>query len=199
MTFINSALFNPGWRERRGLDYRDLELPESGERLTRERFEALHAAPEPRLVLIHTNPDEVVDAVIADPLVAIASDGLKDHPRGAGTHARVLARYVRDQKTIALSEAIRKMSLMPAQRLEKATPEAKRLGRLQQGAQADIVVFDPQTVQDHATFRAPTEASAGVRYLVVAGTVVVNEGRIIDGAVPGRALAHNTDSRQQDR
>ena len=102
MTFINSALFNPGWRERRGLDYGDLELPESGERLTRERFEALHAAPEPRLVLIHTNPDEVVDAVIADPLVAIASDGLKDHPRGAGTHARVLARYVRDQKTITL-------------------------------------------------------------------------------------------------
>jgi hypothetical protein len=65
MTFINSALFNPGWRERRGLDYRDLELPESGERLTRERFEALHAAPEPRLILIHTNPDAVVDAIIA--------------------------------------------------------------------------------------------------------------------------------------
>ncbi len=199
MTFINSALFNPGWRERRGLDYRDLELPESGERLTRERFEALHAAPEPRLVLIHTNPDEVVDAVIVAPLVAVASDGLKDHPRGAGTHARVLARYVRDQKTITLNDAIRKMSLMPAQRLEKATPEAKRLGRLQQGAQADIVVFDPQTVQDRATFRAPTEASTGVRYLVVAGTVVVNEGRIVEGVAPGRALVRNTDSRQPDR
>lgn len=199
MTFINSALFNPGWRERRGLDYRDLELPESGERLTRERFEVLHAAPEPRLVLIHTNPDEVVDAVIADPLVVIASDGVKDHPRGAGTHARVLARYVRDQKTITLSEAIRKMSLMPAQRLEKATAEAKRLGRLQQGAQADIVVFNPQAIQDHATFRAPTEASTGVRYLVVAGTVVVNEGRVVEGVAPGRALGRNTDSRQQDR
>ena len=199
MTLINSALFNPGWRDQRGLDYRDLELPESGERLTRERFEALHAAPEPRLVLIHTNLDEVVDAVIANPLVVIASDGLKDHPRGAGTHARVLARYVRDQKTITLSEAIRKMSLMPAQRLEKATSEANRLGRLQQGAQADIVVFDPQTVQDNATFRAPTEASAGVRYLVVAGTVVVNEGRVIEGVVPGRALSVDTDSRRQDR
>src|SRR5205823_6664734 len=106
MTFINSALFNPGWRERRGLDYSDLELPDSGERLTRERFEVLHASPDPRLVLIHTNPDEVVDAVIAAPLVMIASDGLKDHPRGAGTHARVLARYVRDQKTITLNDAI---------------------------------------------------------------------------------------------
>ena len=195
MTFINSALFNPGWREQRGLDYSDLELPESGERLTRERFEALHAASEPRLILIHTNPDEVVDAVIANPLVAIASDGLKEHPRGAGTYARVLARYVRDQKRITLNDAIRKMSLLPAQRLEKATPEAKRLGRLQQGAQADIVVFDPQTVQDRATYRAPTEASTGVRYLVVAGTVVVDGGRIVEGVAPGRALVRTAKSR----
>jgi len=199
MTFINSALFNPGWRERRGLDYRDLELPESGERLTRDRFEALHAAPEPRLVLIHTNPDAVVDAIIAAPLVAIASDGLKDHPRGAGTHARVLARYVRDQKTITLNDAIRKMSLLPAQRLEKATPDAKRIGRLQQGAQADIVVFDPQTVQDRAGFRAPTEASVGVRYLLVAGTLVVNDGRIVEGVTPGRAFVGNSDSQRQGR
>jgi N-acyl-D-aspartate/D-glutamate deacylase len=199
MTFINSALFDPGWRERRGLDYHDLELPASGERLTRERFEALHASPEPRLVLIHTNSDEVVDAVIAAPLVAIASDGLKDHPRGTGTHARVLARYVRDQKTITLTDAIRKMSLMPAQRLEKVTPDAKRIGRLQQGAQADVVVFDPQTVQDRASFRAPLEASVGVRYLLVAGTVVVNDGHIVEGVAPGRAFVRNIDSRQQGR
>jgi N-acyl-D-aspartate/D-glutamate deacylase len=196
MTFINSALFNPGWREKRGLEYSDLELPETGERLTRERFEALHGAPEPRLVLIHTNPDEVVDAIIADPAVPIASDGLKDHPRGAGTHARVLARYVRDQRTINLSDAIRKMSLMPAQRLEKTTAVARRLGRLQQGAQADIVVFDARTIQDRATFRAPVEASEGVRYLIVAGTLVVDGGRIVEGATPGRALV--SESRPQE-
>jgi N-acyl-D-aspartate/D-glutamate deacylase len=199
MTFINSAYFDPGWRERKGLDYGDLELPESGERLTRERFEVLHAAPDPRVVLIHTNPDELVDAVMAAPLVAVASDGLKDHPRGTGTHARVLARYVRDQKTITLNDAIRKMSLMPAQRLEKVTPDAKRVGRLQQGAQADIVVFDPQTVQDRASLRAPTEASVGVRYLVVAGTIVVNDGHIVKGVAPGRAFVRNIDSRQQGR
>jgi N-acyl-D-aspartate/D-glutamate deacylase len=188
MTTINSAHFNPGWRERRNLDYDDLELPETGERLTRERFEALHADPQSRVVLIHMNPDAVVDAVIAEPSVMIASDGVKEHPRGAGTHARVLARYVRDQKTITLTDAVRRMSLMPAQRLEKSLPDAKRLGRLQQGAQADIVVFDPGTIQDHATFRAPTEPSTGVRYLVVAGTVVVDDGRLVEGAVPGRPL-----------
>jgi N-acyl-D-aspartate/D-glutamate deacylase len=192
MTLINSAHFNPGWQEKRSLDYGDLELPETGERLTRERFEALHADPEPHTVLIHMNPEEVVDAVIADPSVMIASDGVKDHPRGAGTHARVLARHVRDQKTITLMDAMRKMSLMPAQRLETVLPDAKRLGRLQQGVQADIVVFDPDAIQDHATFRAPTEPSTGVKYLVVAGTVVVDDGRLVEGAVPGRPLIRNS-------
>jgi N-acyl-D-aspartate/D-glutamate deacylase len=193
MTFINSALFNPGWRERRGLEFSDLELPDSGERLTRERFEALHAAPEPRLVLIHTNPDDVVDAIIAAPTVAVASDGLKDHPRGAGTHARVLARYVRDQKTLSLSDAIRKMALLPAQRLEKSTSEARRLGRLQEGAQADVVVFDAQTIRDRATFRSPTEASVGVRHLLVAGTPVVDDGRLVEGAAPGRPIVRKVE------
>jgi N-acyl-D-aspartate/D-glutamate deacylase len=87
------------------------------------------------------------------------------------------------------------MSLMPAQRLEKVLPDAKRLGRLQQGAQADIVVFDPATVEDRATFRAPAEASVGVRYLIVAGTVVVDDGRIVEGAVPGRPLVRNITGR----
>ena len=195
MTFINSAVFNPGWREKRGIDYSDLELPETGERLTRERFDELHAGREPQLVLLHQNPDDVVDAIVADPAVAIASDGFRDHPRGAGTRARVLARYVREQKSMTLSAAIRKMSLMPAQRLEKATRQATRLGRVQQGAQADLVVFDPQTVQDRSTFRAPTEASVGVRYLVVAGTVVVDDGQMVEGVAPGRAVVRDIAAR----
>jgi N-acyl-D-aspartate/D-glutamate deacylase len=186
MTAINSAYFNPGWREKRRLDYGDLEIPESGERLTRERFEALHASPEPRLVLIHVNPEEVVAAVIANPLVTIASDGVTQHPRGAGTYSRVLARYVREQKAVALTEAIRKMSLMPAQRLETMSPEAKRIGRLQEGARADIVAFDTQAIRDRASFRAPTEASVGVRYLVVAGTLAVDNGRFVEGVAPGQ-------------
>jgi N-acyl-D-aspartate/D-glutamate deacylase len=196
MTAANSAYFNPGWREKRRLDYGDLEDPESGERLTRERFEALHAAPEPRLILIHVNPEEVVRAVIADSLVTIASDGVMQHPRGAGTYSRVLARYVREQKAITLAEAIRKMSLMPAHRLETMSSEAKRIGRLQEGARADIVAFDPQAIHDRASFRAPTEPSVGVRYLVVAGTLVVDGGRFVEDVAPGQAFVRNADSRR---
>lgn len=188
MTFINSAFFGPGWREKRGLDYGSVQLPESGERLTKKRFDALRALAEPRLVLIHMNPDEVVDAIIADPQVAIASDGLNAHPRGAGAYSRVLARYVRDKGTITLNEAIRKMSLLPAQRLEQVMPRAKRLGRIQVGAHADIVVFDAQSIQDQATFSEPTKPSVGVKYLIVSGTVVVDQGRIVEGVAPGQAF-----------
>lgn len=186
MTLINSAYFNPGWREKRGLDYDDIEIPETGERLTKERFDALYSATEGRFILIHVNPDSVVDAVMAEPSVMVASDGVSLHPRGAGTRARVLSRYVRDQKSLSLVDAIRKMSLMPARRLERLNPEAKRLGRIQEGARADIAVFDPETVEDRATFRAPTEASVGVRYVLVAGTLVVDGGRFVEGVAPGQ-------------
>ncbi|PYQ23201.1 MAG: D-glutamate deacylase [Acidobacteria bacterium] len=188
MTAINSAIFNPGWREKMGLDYADLELPDSGERLTRERFEALHAAPEPRLVLVHVNPDAIVDAVIRHPLVMIASDGLGPHPRNAGTYARVLSRYVRAQQSLTLMDALRKMTLLPARRLETATAAARRKGRLQEGADADVVVFDAASIADRATYRSPAEPSVGVRFLLVAGTLVVDAGRIVDGVVPGRGL-----------
>src|SRR5207244_11411785 len=85
MTAINSALFNPGWRERLGVQFSDLQMVDTGERLDSERFERYHRSPEPRLVIIHTNPPELVDAVMLHPLVIVASDGHiaggKGHPR----------------------------------------------------------------------------------------------------------------------
>jgi len=86
----------------------------------------------------------MVDVVIRHPLVMIASDGDKGHPRNAGTYSQILARYVRHTGSITLMDAIRKMSLMPAQRMEKSTPAARLKGRLQEGADADVVVFDPE-------------------------------------------------------
>ena len=85
-------------------------------------------------------------------------------------------------------DAIRKMSLMPAQMLECSTPAARQKGRLQEGADADIVVFDAATISDRSTFEKPMEPSVGVRYLVVGGTVVVDEGKILPDVFPGRAL-----------
>jgi N-acyl-D-aspartate/D-glutamate deacylase len=188
MTLINSALFNPGWREKLGVGYDALQLPDTGEKLTKERFEALHAAPGSVPILIFTNTQEMVDAVIAQPLVMIASDGADGHPRNAGTYSRVLAHNVRELGSVTLMDAIRKMSLMPAQRLEKSTAAARRKGRLQEGADADVVVFDPRTIVDRATFAKPREPSSGMKFVLINGSVLIDQGKLVANAFPGKAL-----------
>jgi N-acyl-D-aspartate/D-glutamate deacylase len=188
MTTINSALFNSGWREKLGISYSELVLPETGEHLTKERFDELHNSSTPQLVLLFSNTQEMVDKVIPHPLVMIASDGEQGHPRNAGTYSRILAKYVREKGTITLMDALRKMSLMPAEMLERSTPAARRKGRLQEGADADVVVFDAATITDRSTFEKPMEPSVGVHYLVVGGIVVVDEGKVVPDVFPGRAL-----------
>jgi N-acyl-D-aspartate/D-glutamate deacylase len=189
MTFINSALFNPGWQEREGgISYNDLVLPNSGEHLTKERFDELHNSSTPQTVLIFSNTQQVLDKVLPHPLVMIASDGLPGHPRNAGTYSRVLAQYVRGKGTITLMDALRKMCLMPAVMLERSTPAAHQKGRLQEGADADVVVFDAATISDRATFEKPMEPSIGVHFLLVAGAVVVDDGSVVGDVFPGHAL-----------
>jgi N-acyl-D-aspartate/D-glutamate deacylase len=139
-------------------------------------------------VLVFSNTQEMVDKVIPHPLVMIASDGAEGHPRNAGTYSRVLAQYMREKGTVTLMDAIRKMTLMPAQMLEHSTPAARQKGRLQEGADADIVVFDAGTISDRATFAKPMEPSVGVKYLVVGGTLVVDESKIVPEVFPGKAI-----------
>ena len=188
MTAINSAVFNPGWREKQAIDYSDLVIPETGEHLTKERFDELHNSSHPQWVLIFANTQQIVDAIIPNPLIMIASDGIEAHPRNAGTYSRVIRQYVREKKTLTLMEALRKMTLMPAQMLERSTPAGRLKGRLQEGADADIVVFDPQTISDRSTFQKPMEPSVGVHYLLVGGTVLIDDGKMAPDVYPGRAI-----------
>ena len=188
MTFINSALFNPGWREKLGLEYSALQLPDTGERLTKERFEELHNSPKSQAVLMFANTQAVLDEVIPHPLIMIASDGAEGHPRNAGTYSRVLAQYVREKGSVTLMDALRKMSLMPAQVLEKSTLSGHAKGRLQEGADADVVVFDPQTITDRATYKSPMETSTGMQFVIVGGTVLIDRGKMVPETYPGKAL-----------
>jgi N-acyl-D-aspartate/D-glutamate deacylase len=190
MTDLKSSVFNPGWQQRIGVTEHDVAIPETGERLTPESFAKYRAQSGPRLVLIYTNPDAIVDAVITDPLTMIASDAVIGHPRAAGAFARVLARYVREQRTLTLPDAIRKMSLMPAQRLERATVAAARKGRLQVGADADIAVFDLATVADRATYASAALPATGFRHVLVNGIPVVRDGQVLDAA-PGRPIVRD--------
>src|SRR5687767_3942820 len=122
----------------------------------------------------------------------VASDGILEnglgHPRVAGTFARVLGRYVRERKVLSLTNAIRKMSLMPARRLESMAPVMRNKGRIRPGADADIVVFNPETVIDRATFEKPDAPSEGISWVLVRGTMVVDGGKIVDGVYPGQSI-----------
>lgn len=188
MTAINSAVFNPGWQEKLGISYDNLVLPDTGEHLTKQRFDELHSSSTKQWVLIFANTQQIVDQLIPNPLIMIASDGAEGHPRNAGTYSRVLAQYVREKKSMTLMEALAKMTLMPAQMLERSTPEAKGKGRVQEGADADLVVFDPQTISDRSTFQKPMEPSVGVHYLLVGGTVLIDGGKMVADVYPGKAI-----------
>ena len=127
-------------------------------------------------------------------MVRIASDGPpftgpKVHPRGNATYSRVLGHYVREEHALDLMTALKKMTLMPAQRLEKRAPQFKDKGRIRVGADADITVFDPQHVIDKATFEEPMQYSEGIQFVLVNGVPVVNDGKLVDGVFPGRAAS----------
>ena len=164
--------------------------PATNERLTRESFERYHK--QGGFVAKFGNTEEMIQAILAHPQVMVASDGIIEngvgHPRAAGTFARVLGKYVREDKTLTLMEAIRKSSLMPAKRLEAMSPQMREKGHVKVGADADLAVFDPATVIDKATFDKPAQYSEGMRYVLVDGTFVVREGKLQDGVAPGRGI-----------
>jgi dihydroorotase len=189
MTDIGSAIFSPGWQQRNGgITYKDLQWAATGERLTPETFAKYRK--QGGMVAIHSIPESVVKEAMADPDVMIASDGILDHgkghPRAAGCYARVLGKYVREEHVLSLMDALRKMSLLPADMLRMPNK-----GRLQVGADADITIFDPERVIDKATFENPAQYSEGIPYVMVNVVWVVKNSRILEGVFPGRGLRYS--------
>jgi len=190
MTGIETAIFDEGWQQKMGIGYGDLQWVATGERLTPESFARYRR--QGGLVVIHSIPEQIARLAVSHPRIMIASDGVindgKGHPRGAGSYARVLGRYVRDEKAIGLMEALRKMSLMPAQRLEKSVPMMRSKGRIRVGADADLIVFDPARVIDRATFEKPGQYSEGITQVIVNGKLVVRDEKLVEGVKPGIAI-----------
>ncbi len=188
MTSIQAALFDHK-EEEPGTYFASLLWPATGEHLTKESF--LRYRKQGGMVILPSNTPENVHAAIVSPLTMIASDGYlakgQGHPRTAGTYALVLGRYVRKEKALDLMTALRKMTLMPAQRLEKRAPMFKEKGRIRVGADADITVFDANRVIDKATYEKPLQYSEGMQFVFVNGVAVVKDGQLVDGIFPGRA------------
>ena len=189
-TALQSAIFDPGWQENMGITYKDVQWTATGERLTADTFDKYRK--EGGIVVIFSIPEDAARAAVSDPIVMIASDGMpitgaKVHPRGQATFSRVLGHYVREEKALDLMTALRKMTLMPAQRLEKRAPAFKDKGRIRVGADADITIFDPARVIDKATFEEPLQYSEGIPFVLVNGVLVVKNSQLVEGVHPGRA------------
>jgi len=140
-------------------------------------------------MIYHFMSEDDVARIMRHPQVAVASDsgvltpgvGVP-HPRGYGNNARVLGRYVRELKLIPLEEAVRKMTSLPASRFRFADR-----GLIKEGYAADLVIFDPETVSDRATFEQPHQFPIGIPYVIVSGEAVIEQGRDT-GARPGQIL-----------
>ena len=217
-TVVGAAMFSgEGWRERMGSTAENFQLGTkrmTEEQLTDYQknnpgtFITWHFLDE-------SNPDDLalLDASILHPKILIESDEMfwmfmdkhnhvinyegdewplpKDtfsHPRSNGTFAKILRSYVRERKLMSMQEALRKMCLMPAQTLADFVPQMKKKGRLQKGMDADIVVFDPETISDVGTYEAPNQPAIGVQSLLVNGTLVVADGKLVTDAAPGQPI-----------
>lgn len=202
-SLIQSALYDrfAEWPDER---FSRFQWAANGEFLNRETFAKYRAIGGS--VISHSNTEESLRKGIADALPMFASDGGRDaednptHPRATGTFARILGRYVREEKLVPLADVLRRMTLEPARRLEARAPEMRDRGRIRLGAYADLTVFDPATVIDRSTYTNAAAASDGILHVVVNGVPVVRQGKLATHAMlqgvrvqvgtpaPGRAI-----------
>lgn len=184
-TFIGSAVFDDGCFERWKKTYSDIMLteePYKGQFCDKELFEKARIEyPNMIAVAYVMNEEEVIEA-LNHPLVMVASDGIyrnhSGHPRGAGTFPRVIGRFVRDQKKMEFFDAIYKMTMMPAERLK-----LKRKGQIKEGYDADITIFNYDTILDNATFKDPQLRPEGIDYVIINGKVAIEEGKTVNNTL----------------
>lgn len=179
-TGIGETTYDDGWLARYDCGYDVVELAEGkykGQRCTRAIFEEMRRDFPACKTICYVMQQEDVDLAYQHPGVMLGSDGTlsrgQGHPRAAGAFPRLLGSYVRSGK-LSLSDAIARMTALPAQQLGLS-----RKGRLSVGADADVVIFDPQTIDDRATFADPLLPPVGIECVVVNGVVAAEQGTIV--------------------
>ncbi len=192
---IGAAVFNRDWRKTFNIDYGDVQLASTGEWFTKRSFERTRKENPGAEIIHHYLKEEWTRYLATAPDVIISSDGLpalstdkKIPPQGVGSFSKILGKYVREEQALDMMTALSKMTLQPAQLLEKAAPVFRLKGRLQLGMDADITIFDPQSIKANTTYLDPHQASMGVNWLLVGGQIVIDNGQIMPNVHPGQFL-----------
>ena len=190
-TYLNSARFDAGWQSRFRISYRDLQIAGTSVRLNAQSFLKYREAG--KLAVAYAIPEDDVTLALQSPLVMVGSDailerGYNNHPRASGTFARTIRRYVREQQVLPLMDALAKMTIMPARRLEQRSEAMRRKGRLSAGADADITIFDLASIIDRATVERPEYPSEGIHYVIVNGQIVKDPAGLRRAIRPGRPI-----------
>ncbi|WP_230986908.1 amidohydrolase family protein [Cohnella fermenti] len=185
-TYLNSARFDEGWQQRFRITYNDLQIAGTPERLTEPTFKEYRR--QGKLAVAYAIPEQDIVDSLSSPFVMIGSDailepGLNNHPRASGTFARTIGLYSREHAVLPLIDAVGKMTLLPARRLEKQAPSLRRKGRLARGMDADIVIFDYESIRDRSTVEKPDLPSQGIRYVLVGGKIAL-DGNGMHKSVP---------------
>ncbi len=181
-TYIGSAVFDDGCFELWNKDYSSVQLtadPFRNVYCDKEIFERARREYPNMLAIAHVMKEDEIIQALKHPLVMVASDGIfynhQGHPRGAGTFPRVLGRYVRQRGDLNLFEAIFKMTQMPAKRLGFT-----RKGTLDEGMDADIVIFNGDTVIDNASFDNQQLPPTGIDFVLIGGEVAVDNAKLVN-------------------
>lgn len=193
-TTIGAAVFGRDWRSIFNIDYDDVEWAATGERFNEAMFEE-YRETQPAGQVIHHYLKEAwtqraiveSDLIVVSDLLPMFTEESKVAPHN-GTFAKTIGRYYREEGLLDLRTALAKMTLLPAQRLQSVAPAFKTKGRLQEGADADLTIFDPETIIDRATYQNPYQPSSGIAHVIVNGVFVVKDTQIIDDAYPGKRL-----------
>ena len=195
-TSIAADVFvNRDWRAIFDIDYEDVQWVPTGEWLDEKRFLQYQREFPTSSINHHYVKEEWLVEALKWPGMMVSTDALpafdlevKTNPNIAGTYAHFLGRYVRDLEVMPLMEGLRRITLLPAQWLSQASSVFETKGRIQVGADADLVIFDSETIAARAEYGDPYQPSVGIAHVLVAGRPVVVNGSQVEGRYPGQHL-----------
>ena len=195
-TSISADVFRRrDWQAIFDISYQDVQWVATGEWLTKETWDKYAKEQPTGMVNHHYVKEDWVETALQWPGMMVSTDALPaidtsipTNPNIAGTFSRLLGHYVREREVLSLSDALARSSLYQAQWMERASPVFKNKGRIQRGADADLVIFDAQTIAANAVYGDPYLKPTGMLHVLVAGELVVQNGLPVEGPAPGQKL-----------